>query len=72
MNVHDGSCFDPIQVVCEAELTEDFATSVGPLGSGCSVDVTGTLVESKGKGQSVEILASSVTLVGGVDDPESA
>ena len=71
VNVHDGSCFDPIQVVCEAERIADFATSVGPLGSGCSVDLTGTLVESKGKGQSVEILASSVTLVGGVDDPES-
>ncbi len=41
------------------------------LTTGCSVVVTGVLAESKGKGQSVEIQAEAVEVVGWVDDPET-
>jgi asparaginyl-tRNA synthetase len=68
--VHDGSCFDPIQVVACASL-HNFETEVLRLTTGCSVVVTGELVESRGKGQSVEVQAGGVTVVGWVDDPET-
>ena len=68
--VHDGTCFEPIQVVARASLP-NFESEVVRLTTGCSVVVGGTLVESKGKGQSVEIQAESVEVVGWVDDPET-
>ena len=68
--VHDGSCFDPIQAVVPNTLA-NYTDEVLGLSTGCAVEVTGTLVESEGKGQQVEIQASTVTVVGAVDDPES-
>jgi asparaginyl-tRNA synthetase len=41
------------------------------LSTGCSVTVSGVLTPSEGKGQAVEIQASSVTVHGWVDDPET-
>jgi asparaginyl-tRNA synthetase len=70
LTVHDGSCFDPVQVVARTSLA-NFKSEVAHLTSGCSVVVTGTLVESKGKGQSVEIQADRVDVVGWVSDPET-
>jgi len=68
--VYDGTCFDAMQVVVEASLS-NFESDVQRLSSGCAVEVKGKLVESQGKGQSVEILASKVNVVGWVDDPET-
>ncbi len=70
IHLHDGSCFAPIQVVAKAELP-NYEDVVRRLTAGCAIRVRGELVESKGKGQSVEVLASSVEVVGWVDDPES-
>lgn len=68
--VHDGSCFDPIQVVVPDALS-NYESEVVHLGAGCSVVATGTLVASEGQGQSVEVQATSLEVVGKVDDPES-
>jgi asparaginyl-tRNA synthetase len=68
--VHDGSCFDAIQAVVPSDL-ENYATDVLTITTGCSVIITGTLVVSEGKGQSVEIQANAVSVVGRVDDPET-
>ncbi len=68
--VHDGSCFDPIQVVAEAALP-NYADQVARLTTGCAVVATGRLVESQGKGQAVEIQATGIEVVGWVDDPET-
>jgi asparaginyl-tRNA synthetase len=68
--VHDGSCFDPIQVVARASLA-NYDSDVLRITTGCSVVATGTLVESKGAGQAVEIQAGAVHVVGWVDDPET-
>ncbi len=68
--VHDGSSFDPIQAVVPNSL-ENYESDVLKLTTGCAVEVTGQLVESQGKGQSVEIQADSVRVVGVVDDAES-
>jgi len=70
LTVSDGSCFDPIQIVARAALA-NFDSEVVHLTTGCSVAVTGTLVESKGKGQSTEVQADEVEVVGWVDDPET-
>ena len=68
--VHDGTCFDAIQAVVPDTLS-NYENEILPLGTGCAVEVTGQLVVSEGKGQSVEIQASAVMVVGDVDDPES-
>ena len=70
IQVHDGSCFDTIQVVADGDLP-NYAEGVQRLSTGASVDVTGTLVESQGKGQSVEIQATDVKTVGLIDEPET-
>ncbi|MFT4799948.1 MAG: asparaginyl-tRNA synthetase [Candidatus Azotimanducaceae bacterium] len=68
--VHDGSSFDPIQAVVPNTL-DNYETEVLKITTGAGVIVTGTLVESEGKGQSVEIQATSVEVLGWVDDPET-
>lgn len=68
--VHDGSCFDPIQVVAEQDLT-NYETEILRLTTGCAVSVEGVLVESPAEGQAVEVKPSSVTVHGWVDDPET-
>ena len=70
VNVSDGSCFDPIQVVAPNTLA-NYADEVSKLTASCSVIATGTLVPSQGKGQSFEIQASKIEVVGWVDDPET-
>ena len=70
INVHDGSCQEPIQVVAPSTLA-NYASDVQKLTSGCSVSCSGTLVESTGRGQSVEIQADSITVIGWVEDPDS-
>jgi asparaginyl-tRNA synthetase len=67
--VHDGSCFDPLQVVAPAELP-NYQTDVLRITTGCAVRVTGELVASQGKGQTVELRGESIEVVGWVDDPD--
>ena len=68
--VSDGSCFDSLQVVAPGELA-NYASEVLKLTSGASVECTGTLVQSQGKGQNVEVQAKAVVVHGLVDDPET-
>ena len=68
--VNDGSHFDSLQCVAPQEL-ENYEDEVLKLSTGCAVIVSGELVASQGGGQSVEIQASHVDLIGGIDDPES-
>ena len=68
--VHDGSSFDPIQVVVSEDL-DNYQDEVLALSTGCAVIVTGQLAASEGRGQSVEIQAGAVETVGLVDDPET-
>jgi asparaginyl-tRNA synthetase len=70
LNVHDGSCFDALQVVVPSTLG-NFQDEVVHLTAGCAVTVTGTITASPGKGQAVELLADGVVVVGWVDDPET-
>ncbi len=67
LEVSDGSCFSGIQVVADPELP-NYESDVKTLGAGCAVIAEGELVDSPGKGQSLELRATVVTKVGGVDD----
>ena len=67
--VHDGSCFDALQVVAPAELA-NYQSDVLRITTGCAVRVTGELVASQGKGQTVEVRGDSIEVIGWVDDPD--
>src|SRR6187549_2925749 len=70
VHVHDGTCFDPIQVVAPAGLS-NYQSEVLKLTSGCAVMATGTLAQSQGQGQAIELQAEAIDVVGWVDDPEA-
>ena len=57
LNVHDGSAFAPLQVVAQSTLP-NYVDEILHLTAGCAVVATGTLAESQGKGQTVELQAS--------------
>lgn len=69
INIHDGSCFDPIQAVVDANVTG--YQDVQRLTTGCAVICEGKLVQSQGKGQTVELQAVRVEVVGWVENPET-
>ncbi|WP_413742606.1 asparagine--tRNA ligase [Sodalis sp. RH15] len=68
--VYDGSCFDPLQAVINNTLP-NYKEDVLRLTTGCSVAVTGRVVESLGGGQRFEIQAEKVDVLGWVDDPDT-
>ncbi|HXH00905.1 MAG TPA: amino acid--tRNA ligase-related protein, partial [Xanthomonadaceae bacterium] len=70
VNVSDGSCFAPIQVVAPATLA-NYESEIRRLTAGCAVIATGALVRSQGQGQAFELQASDLDVVGWVDDPET-
>lgn len=70
INLHDGSCFSPIQIVAGENLT-NYQHEILKLTTGCSIIATGRLIDSQGKGQSYEIQASSVKIIGWVENPDS-
>ena len=70
INLHDGSCFSPIQIVATDAL-ENYQDDVVKLSAGCAVVATGKLVVSQGKGQAFEIQAEAIEVVGWVENPDT-
>lgn len=68
--VSDGSSLRKIQVVLPSDLWEK-DLELSRLTAGCAVYVSGELQSSKGPGQDVEILATSLLITGFVEDPET-
>ncbi|MEX2207815.1 MAG: asparagine--tRNA ligase [Myxococcota bacterium] len=66
LDVSDGSCLAGLQVVAGPELA-NYASEVTQLDTGCAVEVEGELVASQGKGQSLELRASRLAVVGMAD-----
>lgn len=62
--LYDGSTFDSLQVVVDAELGFDLSE----VKSGASIRVVGKSVKSKGQGQEVDFEVSELTMIGTVDD----
>jgi asparaginyl-tRNA synthetase len=67
--LHDGSCFDPVQVIALNSLSN--YADIQRLTAGCSLSVTGTVKESQGQGQAVEIDATDVEILGWVENPDT-
>src|SRR3954465_15386152 len=70
LHVSDGSAFHPVQVVAPSTLA-NYADEGQRRTPGCAVEATGTIVPSPAKGQPFEMQASSVKVVGWVDDPDT-
>ena len=68
--VYDGSCFNPLQAVVNNSLP-NYESDVLRLTTGCSLEVTGKVVPSPGEGQSFELQATEVKVVGWVEDPDT-
>ena len=63
--LNDGTTIKNIQIVVDLEkFDEDF---LRPVTTGACLSVTGTLVESQGKGQQAEIQADAIEIYGGAD-----
>ncbi|MBA3536218.1 MAG: asparagine--tRNA ligase [Tatlockia sp.] len=70
ISLHDGSCFSPIQIVA-TEVLKNYQEEILKLTAGCAVIASGKLVASQGKGQSFEIQAEVIEVVGWVENPDS-
>ena len=66
IEVTDGSCLSGIQVIAESAL-KNYAEEIRHLSTGTAVQVVGILVESPAKGQSVEVQAEQLTILGTAD-----
>jgi len=66
MELNDGSCLKGIQVIID--LGTPGSEEVGKMNTGAAVKVAGELLESPGQGQSWEVRATEVELVGIVPD----
>ena len=63
--LNDGSTINNVQIVVDLDkLGEEY---LKPITTGASISVTGTLVQSQGKGQSVEIQANEIEIYGTAD-----
>jgi len=69
IHINDGSCFANLQIVADKNLP-NYDEGILRLTSGASVRCQGTVVESKGRGQSVEIKAVELSIPGLVEDPD--
>lgn len=68
LEINDGSILHNIQVIVDESLTN--YNDVLGISTGCSISVTGGLVESPGKGQKYEIKAKDVIIYGDADPEE--
>jgi len=69
LEINDGTCLANIQVVADAALA-NYESEVKHLTAGCSVIVRGQVKESGGRGQTTEIHAQELQVVG-TADPEA-
>jgi asparaginyl-tRNA synthetase len=70
VQLNDGSCFGNLQLVAKAELP-NYADEILRLTTGCAIRAEGEVVASQGKGQSVEVAVTALSVVGWVDDPDT-
>ncbi|AVM49022.1 asparagine--tRNA ligase [Capnocytophaga sp. oral taxon 878] len=60
--LNDGSTIDNLQIVVDFENTDP--ELLKRITTGAAIEVKGTVVESQGKGQSVEVQATALTILG--------
>ena len=67
--LHDGSCFDAIQVIALSTLAN--YADIQRLTTSCSITAQGVLKASQGQGQALELDADSIEIVGWVENPDT-
>src|SRR3990167_1020966 len=70
INLHDGSCHSPIQLIAPNTLN-NYDSEILQLTAGCSIIGIGELVASQGGGQDFEIQVKSIEVVGLVENPDT-
>ncbi len=63
--LNDGSTIENLQCVVDFENTDE--SMLKKINSGAAVEIKGQLVESMGKGQSLEVLVDTIKIVGEAD-----
>jgi asparaginyl-tRNA synthetase len=66
IELNDGSCLRNLQIIAKNSLAN--YSDVQRLTTGASIKVSGELVASQGKGQSWEVVADKIDIVGPADD----
>ena len=66
LDINDGSSMTGLQVIADAQM-DGYNDAIKRITTGASVVVAGTVAESPGKGQRVELQASSLEVVGESD-----
>jgi asparaginyl-tRNA synthetase len=66
INLNDGSTIQNLQIVADAEVVPE--ELIRKVNCGACIAVTGRLVESGGKGQSVEVQAGEIVIYGEADE----
>jgi asparaginyl-tRNA synthetase len=69
VEINDGSTLSNFQVVVNADLPS-YEKLINQLSTGVSVSVTGTIIESLGQNQEIEIQAKEIHIIG-TSDPET-
>ena len=62
INLNDGSCMEDLQCVIDFEKFDKKILS--EINTGCSINIVGEIVESQGRGQSVEIVVDEIRVLG--------
>ncbi len=66
IELNDGSCMSNLQIVVDGDVP-GYAETIKDVTTGASVSIEGTVKESPGKGQRIEVHATTLTLLGAAD-----
>lgn len=69
IEINDGSCLTNLQIIAEPTLPH-YDSAMAALATGTTVSIQGTLVESPGKNQALELKADKIEVIGKCD-PET-
>tara|TARA_R110002096_G_scaffold4493_3_gene20755 strand:- start:3286 stop:4662 length:1377 start_codon:yes stop_codon:yes gene_type:complete len=67
LEINDGSCLTGLQIIADADLP-NYESEIAHVQTGASVSIEGKMVKSQGKGQTWEIQASRVEILGNADE----
>ena len=67
INLNDGSCLSDLQCVVDYEKLDQ--SKLSKINTGACIEVEGEIVKSQGRGQSVELIANNINVLG-ESDPE--
>lgn len=70
IDLYDGSCLDSLQIIANDTLL-NYKNEILRLTSGCSIKVIGDIIQSIGKKQHVELVATKIEVLGWIDKPDT-